>query len=138
MQPVPNTDAPAVDINPQRAVLAMFQAAGDLQPWRVFSDAAFGGSSRVTVRLEEEEQPKVGWRLAANSGKLVLPLQYAERISGTVLQHAVFEGRYSKVLGEGSELVRSGYVGMSTLVSHNSQKVEFSRWQALAQRQQCH
>uniref|UniRef100_A0A7S0R692 NADH:ubiquinone oxidoreductase intermediate-associated protein 30 domain-containing protein n=1 Tax=Chlamydomonas leiostraca TaxID=1034604 RepID=A0A7S0R692_9CHLO len=76
-----------VDVNPDPIVLSDFSKGSALKRWRVFSDATFGGNSKGTLTAGEE------------GGK-----------------HAVFEGRYSKLINDGSPLVRAGYVGINTVL----------------------
>ncbi|KAG1657725.1 hypothetical protein FOA52_011987 [Chlamydomonas sp. UWO 241] len=76
-------------INPDPIDLWKFRSKADLSKWRVFTDAAFGGGSHAALDLSED-------------GKA-----------------AVFSGRYSKALGDGGHLVRSGYCGINYVRKSN-------------------
>jgi NADH dehydrogenase [ubiquinone] 1 alpha subcomplex assembly factor 1 len=76
-------------INPDPIVLSQFRGKADLDKWRVFTDASFGGTSTAKLELSAEGQS------------------------------AVFSGQYSKDVGEAGHLVRSGYCGINHVRPRN-------------------
>eukprot|EP00195_Chlamydomonas_chlamydogama_P006194 CAMPEP_0202892112 /NCGR_PEP_ID=MMETSP1392-20130828/1936_1 /ASSEMBLY_ACC=CAM_ASM_000868 /TAXON_ID=225041 /ORGANISM="Chlamydomonas chlamydogama, Strain SAG 11-48b" /LENGTH=234 /DNA_ID=CAMNT_0049575993 /DNA_START=171 /DNA_END=872 /DNA_ORIENTATION=+ len=79
----------SVEVNPDPIVLNSFKHQNDIDKWRVFTDATFGGTSQATLQLGDD-------------GK-----------------SAVFSGHYSKILQDGSSLVRSGYCGINQVRRRN-------------------
>eukprot|EP00798_Chlamydomonas_sp_ICE-L_P008068 gene8068-1310_t len=80
----------SVDCNPDPISLARFRSTKDVATWNVFTDSTFGGNSKAVLELGEGSKT------------------------------ALFTGRYSKLVNEGSQLVRSGYAGFNTVYNRNS------------------
>ncbi|MEW5315261.1 MAG: hypothetical protein WDW38_006704 [Sanguina aurantia] len=78
-----------LQVVPPPKVLYTFKGTKEVAKWRVFSDNSFGGSSSAALELSP-------------SGK-----------------SASFSGCVSKKMTEGSELIRSGYCGMNSVMRWN-------------------
>ena len=46
----------SIEVNPEPVVLSCVTSLAEIQKWRVFSDASFGGSSRGALELRTDEE----------------------------------------------------------------------------------